>query len=200
MSEAIRKSGRLWMVVAGALIACAGAVFLTWYWNGTRSSSAKIRRDQAAYVDASVCATCHSEIASTFKKTGMGRSFYRPTSSNIIEDYSKANTYNHQASGLSYRMVERDGKFYQRRFMLEDGKEVNVVEKQVDYILGSGNHARTYLHRTPQGRLVELPVSWYVERSGYWNMSPGFDRPDQPDMHGPIGPECMFCHNAYLKA
>lgn len=130
----------------------------------------------------------------------MARSFYSPTSQNVIEDYKRANTYIHQKSGLRYRMTERDGKFYQRRFTIgADGSETDVVEAKVDYILGSGNHARTYLHRTSQGKLVELPVSWYVERSGAWNMSPGFDRPDQPDMRGAIGPECMFCHNSYLQ-
>jgi tetratricopeptide (TPR) repeat protein len=130
----------------------------------------------------------------------MARSFYSPTAQNVIEDYKQANTYIHQKSGLRYTMTERDGKFYQRRFTVgADGKEINTVEAKVDYILGSGNHARTYLHRTSQGKLVELPVSWYVDRSGAWNMSPGFDRPDQPDMRGTIGPECMFCHNGYLQ-
>ena len=45
----------------------------------------------------------------------------------------------------------------------------------------------------PHGRLVELPVSWYVENSGSWAMSPGFDRVDHLDMNGTIGRECMFC-------
>jgi Flp pilus assembly protein TadD len=153
-----------------------------------------------AYIDAGVCASCHAEIASTFSKTGMGRSFYRPTTENVIEDYRKANTFVHKKSGLRYTMVERDGRFFQRRSTLDaQGHETNVLEEKVDYVIGSGNHARTYLHRTARGKLIELPVSWYVENSGSWAMSPGFDRVDQPDMHGAIGPECMFCHNAYVR-
>ena len=97
-------------------------------------------------------------------------------------------------------MTERDGRFFQRRFTVgKGGREENVREETVDYILGSGNHARTYLHRTKQNRLVELPVSWYVENSGAWNISPGFDRVDQQDMQGAIGSDCMFCHNGYPK-
>ena len=61
-------------------------------------------------------------------------------------------------------MVEHDGRFYQRRSEKGfDGKETNVVEEQIDYVIGSGNHARSYLHRGLDGRLIELPVSWYVE-------------------------------------
>ena len=40
-------------------------------------------------------------------------------------------------------------------------------------MLGSGNHARSYLHRTARGTLVELPLGWYSEKGGYWAMSPG---------------------------
>ena len=61
----------------------------------------------------------------------------------------------------------------------------------------SGNHARTFLHRTPDGRLVQLPVSWYAERGGYWAMSPGYDRPAHLDFRRVIDAGCMSCHNGY---
>ncbi len=131
----------------------------------------------------------------------MGRSFSRPSSQNVIEDYSRNNTVDHKLSGFSYTMVEHDGIFFQRRHTIGfDGKETNIVEEQVDYIIGSGNHARTYLHRTAQGQLAELPVSWYVENSGSWAMSPGYDRRDQEDIRRTITPECLFCHDGYPKA
>jgi len=58
-------------------------------------------------------------------------------------------------------MVTRDGKYYARRHQLDSqGKETNVVEKEIHYVMGSGNHARSYLHRTPNDRLVEMPVGW----------------------------------------
>ncbi len=153
------------------------------------SSYAQSPAEQAKseYVDPAVCATCHDDIAATYRKTGMGRSFYRPTPQNIIEDYAQKNTLDHKPSGMSYTMVEHDGKFFQRRHTIGfDGKETNMVEEQVDYIIGSGNHARTYLHRTAQGKLTELPVSWYTERSGSWAMSPGYDRANQEDIHRTI--------------
>ncbi len=143
-----------------------------------------------------MCAGCHQNIARTYQLTGMGHSLYRPTVENTVEDYKRHNTVDNKPSGLSYSLVEHDGRFYQRRSEKGfDGKETNLVEEQVDYVIGSGNHARSYLHRGLDGRLIELPVSWYVENSGYWAMSPGYDRADQEDFRRAIPGECLLCHN-----
>ena len=97
-------------------------------------------------------------------------------------------------------MIARDGKYYQRRWQIGfDGKETNVDEKQVDFVIGSGNHSLTYLHLTSRGALQVLPLSWYSEKGGYWDMSPGYDQPDFPGSVRPVHYECMFCHNAYPK-
>ena len=71
------------------------------------------------------------------------------------------------------------------------------MEERIDYVIGSGNHSRTYLHRAPDGQLIELPVSWYSEGSGYWAMSPGYESKGQNDFGRAITGECMFCHNGY---
>src|SRR5205807_3945007 len=91
-----------------------------------------------------------------------------------------------------------NGHWFQRRQQIGfNGKESNIIERQVDYVIGSGNHGRTYLHRNSEGRLIELPVSWFSENGGYWAMSPGYDRPDQQDFRRAIAFNCMFCHNTY---
>lgn len=97
-------------------------------------------------------------------------------------------------------MVARDGRYYQRRWQIGfDGKETNVEEKQVDFVIGSGNHSFTYLHLAGRGALQVLPLSWYSEKGGYWDMSPGYDQPDFPGSIRPVHYECIFCHNAYPK-
>ncbi len=148
------------------------------------------------YVDAGLCATCHAEIANSFSKTGMGRSFYKPEPAKMPEAFGK--TFYHAASQTYLVMIERDGKYYQRRWQKGfDGSEINLDEKQVDFVMGSGNHGRTYLHMTDRGTIQQLPLSWYSEKGGYWAMSPGYDRPDYPGSTRTITYECMFCHNAY---
>jgi predicted CXXCH cytochrome family protein len=152
----------------------------------------------ASAQNSGACAPCHRTIAETYRQTAMGRSFYRPSPANTVEDYSKNNTYFHKPSESYFTMLRRGDKYYQRRYQLDpSGKQISILEKPVDYIMGSGNHARTYLTRTPANTLLELPLGWYAEKGGYWAMNPGYDRPHHDGFRRPITYECMFCHNAY---
>jgi hypothetical protein len=127
-----------------------------------------------------------------------GDRIYRPAPANTVEDYSRHNTYHHEASGQYFTMTQRDGHYYQRRHQLgPDGRETNVVEKEIQFVLGSGTHARTYLHQNPDGQLVEAPVAWYAENGGYWAMNSGYDRRDHAGFQRKIDQECFYCHNAY---
>lgn len=145
-----------------------------------------------------VCASCHRAIWETYRQTGMGRSFYRPTAENM-RGVNNA-TYYHKASDSYFKILERSGKFVQRRHQLDRaGRETNVLEKQIDFIMGSGNHARTYLHRTARNTLLELPLGWYADKGGYVAMNPGYDRADHDGFRRKVAYECMSCHNAYPK-
>jgi predicted CXXCH cytochrome family protein len=138
------------------------------------------------------CAECHPKIARTYAQTGMARSFYRTPAQTAIDP----NPFYHQPSGTWYAMVRREGALYQRRWRDGyDGKPAQVQELRVDYVMGSGNHARTYLHRTARGALVELPLAWYPEDGGKWAMGPGHDR-EFTLAPRTIAYECMGCHNA----
>jgi tetratricopeptide (TPR) repeat protein len=140
---------------------------------------------EAGYVDSQVCARCHRQIYESFSRTGMGRSFM-PAEPAAWRD----GEYFHPASEQHFTMYRRQGRFCQRR-------ETNVVEMTADFVLGSGNHSRTYLHRAADGRFLELPVGWYSENGGYWAMNPGYDRPDHLDFRRSVDNECLFCHTAY---
>ncbi len=130
------------------------------------------------------CAECHRAIAESYAKTGMGRSF---RSARQLPHFGE------KGVGL-FRPVERDGRSYIFRTASAD---VPSREVSVDYAVGSGDHAVTYLHRTRDNRLIELPVSWYAEQGGHWGMSPGYDRTEHPGFSRHISYRCMFCHNGY---
>ena len=184
-----------WLMVAASVVIAGGAAFLVWRTPVRAQDSSQARPD---YVNSAVCAGCHSEIAKSYRLTGMARSLYRPDPGNTVEDYAIHNQIYNRASDRYYTMLERDGKWVQRRHQIGfDGKEINIVEKQIDYVMGSGNHVRSYLNRTAQGTLVELPVSWYAEKGGYWAMSPGYDRANQEDFRRTIISECLSCHTSY---
>lgn len=151
------------------------------------------------YVDSSVCKNCHAKIAESYSQTGMGRSFSQVVADEAIAGFNGV-TVENPPSGMRYSMLKHGGKLFERRWQVGYRREVtNVIEEQVDYVVGSGNHARTFLHRDPQGRLIELPVTWYADGAGYWAMSPGFDRRDQEDFRRTTPAECIFCHDAYPR-
>ena len=163
-----------------------------------QSEASRPNLEEAGYVSPEACAGCHRKISETYRQTGMGRSFYRPSPINTVENYTRTNTFYHKASDSYFTMLRRDGKFYQRRYQIDfDGKQVNVLEKQIDYILGSGNHSRAYLNRNARNKLIELPLAWYAEKGGYWAMNPGYDRPNHDGFRRALGYDCMFCHNGY---
>src|SRR5689334_25374291 len=138
-----------------------------------RAQTPAAQATPTGYVSPSVCAGCHAAIARSYQRTWMGRSFYRPSPRNQVEDYTSRNTYYHRASDTYYQMTVRGGRYFQLQYQLGfEGRRTNELEKEVDFIIGSGNHSRTYLHRTSRNTLVELPLAWYAENGGYWAMNP----------------------------
>lgn len=94
-------------------------------------------------------------------------------------------------------MFWRAGKLYQHRHQIDrNGQVVNELEQQVHFVIGSGNHARTFLYRSDNGEITELPLSWYA-LEGKWGISPGYDKPRHFDFTRQIDHGCMFCHNSY---
>jgi predicted CXXCH cytochrome family protein len=161
---------------------------------------APARTAEAAYANPATCAQCHPAIAATYKKTGMARAFRKVRSEKDLDAAAVAKPYYHEPSASFFNMVFRNGAWFQRRWQTGfDGKETNVDEKRVDYLLGSGNHSFTPLHLTEHNTLQELPLGWYSEKGGFWAMNPGYDRADYAGSVRPIYYECMFCHNGYPK-
>ncbi len=153
----------------------------------------------SGYADDAACGGCHADVAKTYQHVGMARSFYRPRAEVLVENF-EAPAYFHARSQQYFEMRRRGDDVVFRRYQLAgDGAPIHVFEQKVDWILGSGNHARTYLYATPGGELYQLPISWYAE-SREWRMAPGYDRPDHEGVVRRVRYECMFCHNAYGAA
>ena len=179
--------------VAALLAAC---ILLIWQGVVFQASETGVA---PRYIDPQTCKPCHAEIYRNYQKVAMGRAFYKPSSENVIEDYTTGNHLFHAPSNRHYRMLQRDGKFYQRRYQLDDqGREKNVFELEVTHIMGSGSHARTYLNLAENGVLRQLPVSWYSQGKG-WGMSPGYDHARHDGFRRRVGHSCMFCHNGYPR-
>jgi tetratricopeptide (TPR) repeat protein len=144
----------------------------------------------SGFVNDAQCTSCHAKIVHSYHDVGMSKSFYRPRQDDVIEDFSKL-PFKHAKSGDVMELRWRNGRLIFRRV---NGQ--SVFEQPVDWILGSGHHARTYLYQTPNGELYQLPLAWYTQTKE-WAMAPGYDRRDHDGVLRRARHECLFCHNAY---
>ena len=145
----------------------------------------------SGYANPEICAGCHGAIAQQYALTGMAQSF------GIVRQLTDV-TYQHAASAETISVATKDGTSRMERHQIGfDGKISNSFSATIDYWFGSGNHARSYFSRTSSNELIELPLTWYSEKGGYWAMSPGYDSPSHAGFSRKATYRCMFCHNAY---
>jgi Flp pilus assembly protein TadD len=148
------------------------------------------------YVEPVACRPCHQAIYDRYIETPMGRSFQLPNQSRDLADWNGAGFY-HEGSDQHFEMFRRGDTRYVRRFRLADGRRADTLERKVTHIMGSGERALSLLHQTPEGRIYELPVSWYSQERA-WAMAPGYDRRNHAGFNRQVNHKCMFCHNGYL--
>ncbi len=149
-----------------------------------------------AYVGQDACRRCHMDIAASYRHTGMGRAFYPLTPETAVEDFRERNVFEVPGSRLRYRMEAREDGYYQVQFLLDEGgRERMRDERRMLYVLGSGNHARSYVTEVGGG-LYQLPVCWYP-LPGVWDFCPGFET-NNDHFTREIDLSCVFCHNGRM--
>ena len=147
-----------------------------------------------SYTGDGECKSCHLEIHDSFHQNGMGRSLYRPSPSNEIEEFSEDNIVYHEKSDYYYKMYKKGDEYFQKEFRKDkDGNVIHELERKVEYIIGSGNNTRSYLF-SENGFFYQMPLSWFSERSK-WDMSPGYEKLNLRFSRS-IVEECMNCHNS----
>lgn len=149
----------------------------------------------AGYVDDDVCGTCHSDKYESYQFVGMSQSLRQPGNEVPLERFGEE--FYFEPLQRYYQVVEQDSGLLFRRYQRDaNGKEINLLEIPVAWIMGSGNRARSYLYQTDWGEMFMLPIGWYSEDQ-IWEMSPGFEFANHPGITRAIPRKCMFCHNAF---
>jgi hypothetical protein len=133
------------------------------------------------------CASCHDNIAETYRLHPMGRTI-APIDQVHDEVKFKAIVEKFQ-SRLS---LERDGKdFVYRQSRLDgEGKTIWEFTLPVQYVIGAGSLGKSYLSDRG-GALFQTPLSWYT-RKKVWDLAPNFPR--QMVSGRPVAADCLFCH------
>jgi tetratricopeptide (TPR) repeat protein len=125
----------------------------------------------------------------------MSRSFHRWTPDTRIETALRQPLY-HAPTGLSYSVIGSGNALYQAEFLIgRGGRRLHQLRRRMDYVMGSGNVARTYFMEE-NGRLFQLPLTWYHQKG--WDFSPGYELNNARfDRLMPDG--CIACHGSYPK-
>jgi tetratricopeptide (TPR) repeat protein len=124
----------------------------------------------------------------------MANAFYPLTPDRVVEDFGGV-VVRHAPSGFEYRALETDGRYYQEEIRkAPDGTLSHRLLRPMDYVVGSGTAARTYLYEE-NGRYYELPLTWYArDEGGQWDLSPGY-REWNGRFDRTVPASCMSCHN-----
>ncbi|HVW11194.1 MAG TPA: tetratricopeptide repeat protein [Bryobacteraceae bacterium] len=152
---------------------------------------------ESVYADPNTCTACHSDVAARYSKTGMARTF-GTVRGGAGDGHLADVVYSHAASAETLSLSHLNTGFQLERHQIGfTGSITNSLAARIDYWFGSGDHARSYFSRTSRNELMELPLTWYSEKDGYWAMSPGYDSPSHAGFSRKATYRCMFCHNAY---
>lgn len=132
----------------------------------------------------SSCAGCHKEIYERYVTTPMANA-----SGLAIDDFIPG-VYSNPASGVTYEVFEREGAVWLR--YSRPGDENLHGEQKLDYFMGSGNHALTYLYSI-NGYWFEIPIAYYQVKHGY-DMRPTLQDDKEMPLNIPQYFGCMHCH------
>ena len=154
-----------------------------------------------------VCARCHAAIAASYGRTAMA------TGSGAAVAGLLPGEFTHAASGVRYRVFERDGRAWMSFARAGSsvagaggegpsgaglsgvgsrGAGALAGERELLYFVGSGRRGRTYLYQEA-GEWFELPVNWYTRR-GRWDMAPAYDDAAGMPAPLPVDANCLHCH------
>lgn len=97
---------------------------------------------------------------------------------------------------FSYRAGQQAGAYF-FDFTQQGVKNPIQGRRPLDYFIGSGAHARTFLLNI-DGFLFESPVTYYAN-SAAWNASPGDADFDYPNLTRPVLPGCLECHSSGVQ-
>jgi tetratricopeptide (TPR) repeat protein len=140
-----------------------------------------------------VCAGCHRAIYEHYEATPMARAS-GAAMYGLIEG-----SFTHAASGVHYRIFERDGAAWLSYARPEKaaGGYLNG-EVKLAYFIGSNTRGRTYLFER-DGYWFETPVNWYAKKR-MWDMAPNYLDAHEMPLTLPVDANCLHCHVSGVAA
>lgn len=145
------------------------------------------------YVGSTVCASCHSNIYSSFRQTSMGRSMLPGDANSLNSVLPVPATVYDKDSNQYFDVLRKDGQLFQSQYALDaDGKELFRQTWKVDYDIGAGANGFGFLIQRDH-YLFEAPLSYYTKTHA-WGFAPGFELQNR-GFTRPILGRCIICHS-----
>lgn len=185
------KRGRRPWLMAGLLVSVAAVAIWGWSSRGGKLSRGNAANGLEGYVGSAKCATCHAEIAETYKSHPMARSMSLVDASLQHE----VTPQNRRVDGIQrvYDVELMDGVMRHHETMF-DAKGELIYDQAVpmEYVLGSGQSGKSYLYRRGES-LFASPLNWYAQ-ANIWDMAPGYAHDDPLRFDRRITEGCLSCH------
>jgi tetratricopeptide (TPR) repeat protein len=147
-------------------------------------------RPEVKYVGDAACAECHIEQAEAYRRHPMGRSFAPIAQAAANDRYDQAAGNPFEANGYRFEVEHRGRQVFHREIHTEAGRQPTTLEAEVHYVVGSGEHGKSYLVNR-DGLLFQSPISWLTAQRT-WAISPGFA--ENRHFERPVAVKCLFCH------
>jgi tetratricopeptide (TPR) repeat protein len=114
------------------------------------------------------------------------------TPETAVEDLTQNNHVYDSKRDLHYEVFAREDQYFQREYRAnEQGMVTHELERKIDAVIGSGEHARGYVSDS-DGYLNEMPIWWFREKSG-WDLSPTAQAHNYR-FERPLTAGCVACH------
>lgn len=157
----------------------------------------RFRNLSADFTGDEACFDCHEEQYRGFEEHGMANSFYPMRAAAVVEAFDGV-IVEDPNRGFSYRPYREGDRFWLEEFRQgPDGSKTHALVREMEYVVGSGTAARTYLVEEG-GRYFELPLTWYTQEEK-WDLSPGYEV-SNTRFDRLIPDRCMACHNSYPRS
>ena len=128
--------------------------------------------DTVKYVGMNECKICHLEIYNSFTQTGMGKSLSPAVKINSSLA-NKPNLIYDTIKNLFYQPVWINDSLWIKEFRIYKKDTVHILEKKVNYIIGSGHHTNSHLFEV-NGFLHQMPYTYYTQDS-ISDLPPGYE-------------------------
>jgi len=140
------------------------------------------------------CASCHEDKHSTFIHTGMGLSFDTASRSKSSAKFGPNHVVFDTLNDMYYYPYWKSDKLFIREFRLGNKDTTHVLDVEIDYIVGSGQHTNSHLFQT-DGYVYQAPITFYVQKD-QWDLAPGFEKGNNSRFSRILNSECISCHNS----